>query len=256
MKALIVEDEKAAVRNLTALLAGVEPRVEILAVTDSIVETTEWFAVNPMPDVVFMDIHLADGSAFEIFSYVKITCPVIFTTAYDEYALQAFKVNSIDYLLKPIGENDLRQAMDKLEKLYFGRESRQDSDLSKLIHSLHRHEHYKTHFLLPHKSGKLIPLAVDTIQYFYITDGVVKAVVSEKENYLMSQTLDELTECLEPRSFFRANRQYLISKSAIKDIDLWFNSRLSVNLRFTSPEKVLISKARVAEFKDWFMGNI
>ena len=124
MKALIIEDEKAAVRNLKALLKEVAPQMEVIDVLDSVTESVAWFEANPAPDLVFMDIHLADGSSFEIFEHVRITAPIIFTTAYDEYALKAFKVNSVDYLLKPIGLADLRQALAKLEELHHAPESR------------------------------------------------------------------------------------------------------------------------------------
>ena len=245
MKTVIIEDEKAAVRNLTSLLYEVKPEAEIDAVLDSIGSTIEWFGSHPMPDLVFMDIHLADGSAFEIFEHISITCPIIFTTAYDEYALRAFKVNSIDYLLKPIGKEDIEHSFEKLNSLNasgsssVGKQSSQDMEWLQLIHSLKKQENYKTHFLIPLKGDKLLPVSVDMIQLFYIKDCQVKAVLTD--------------ECLNPALFFRANRQYLISREAIKDIDLWFNSRLSINLRYPSiSEKILVSKARVAEFKEWF----
>ena len=117
MKALIIEDEKAAVRNLMALLGEVDPDIEVIDVLDSITDSVEWFQSHPMPELIFLDIHLADGSAFEIFGHVDISCPIIFTTAYDEYALKAFKVNSVDYLLKPIDADDIRKALDKLSRL-------------------------------------------------------------------------------------------------------------------------------------------
>ena len=233
MKAIIIEDEKAAVRNLTSLLGEVCPQIKIVTELDSIADTIEWFTDHSMPDLVFMDIHLADGSAFEIFEHVHITCPIIFTTAYDEYALRAFKVNSIDYLLKPTGP--------------------ETNELVNLMRMLKKQESYKTHFLIPIKGDKLLPVSVDMILLFYIRDCQVKAVLTDGTEYSFPQTLDELTECLDPTLFFRANRQYLLSREAIKDIDLWFNSRLSINLRHSvSGEKILVSKARVAEFKEWF----
>lgn len=260
MKTVIIEDEKAAVRNLVSLLNEVKPEAEVMTVLDSIGATIEWFGNHPMPELVFMDIHLADGSAFEIFDHISITCPIIFTTAYDEYALRAFKVNSIDYLLKPIGKEDVEHAFVKLGSLQEiadretgGSHSRQEQELLQLIHSLKTQENYKTHFLVPVKGDKLLPVSVDMIQLFYIKDCQVKAVLTDGTEYYFSQTLDELTDCLNPSLFFRANRQYLISREAIKDIDLWFNSRLSINLRYPAiKEKILVSKARVAEFKEWF----
>lgn len=253
MKTLIVEDEKAAVRNLTAVLEQVAPEQEIIGILDSVADALDWFASHPMPELVFMDIHLADGSAFEIFENVDITCPVIFTTAYDEYALKAFKVNSIDYLLKPIAEADVRTALLKLKKLHSA--SADEPDFLKLIRTLKKEESYKTHFLVPAKGDKLLPLAVNEIFYFYIADGIVKAVTQAGKEYVLSQTLDELTECLNPNDFFRANRQYLIAKNAVQDIDLWFNNRLVVNLRIMTPERIVVSKVRVGDFKEWFAGE-
>lgn len=255
MNALIIEDEKAAVRNLKALLCDEAPDIEIIAVLDSITESVEWFRANPMPELVFLDIHLADGSSFEIFEHIDITCPIIFTTAYDEYALRAFKVNSIDYLLKPIGQSDIRKAIEKLRQLKAGSPVK-GPDYSSLINVLKRQESYKTHFLVPVKGDKLLPLSVDMILFFYIHEGNVKAVVKDGKEYTFTQTLDELSDCLNPNLFFRVNRQYLISRKAVLDIDLWFNGRLSVNLKVPVAEKILVSKVRVTEFKEWFTGNI
>lgn len=269
MKAIIIEDEKAAVRNLTSLLHETYPETEIVTVIDSIADTIEWFSANAAPDLVFMDIHLADGSAFEIFEHIHITCPIIFTTAYDEYALHAFKVNSIDYLLKPIGKEDMERAFTKLSHLrgegdeaslpsfHAGSESLQPGfhadNLLSLMHSLRKQESYKTHFLIPAKGDKLLPISVEMIRLFYIKDCQVKAVLTDGAEHAFPQTLDELADCLDPALFFRANRQFLLSREAIKDIDLWFNSRLSINLHHpVMKEKILVSKARVAEFKEWF----
>lgn len=257
MKAVIIEDEKAAVRNLVSLLDEVKPGTEIVSVIDSIAGTIEWFAANPMPELVFMDIHLADGSAFEIFEHTSISCPIIFTTAYDEYALRAFKVNSIDYLLKPIDKRDIQHAFEKLDHLYPSSatsNNQTEQELLRFVHSLKKQESYKTHFLIPARGDKLLPVSIDMILLFYIKDCQVKAVLKDGTEYYFPQTLDELTECLDPILFFRVNRQCLLSREAIKDIDLWFNSRLSVNLRYASltAEKILVSKARVAEFKEWF----
>ena len=253
MNAVIIEDEKAAVRNLKALLSEVASDIEVIAVLDSIAECVDWFRTYDTPDLVFMDIHLADGSAFEIFEQVEILCPIIFTTAYDEYALRAFKVNSIDYILKPIGQSEIQKAIDKL-KLLRMKTTSQKFDYSRLAHFLKRQENYKNHFLIPIKGDKLYPLSVDKILFFYINNGIVKAVVDNDKEYVFTQTLEELSDSLDPNLFFRVNRQYLISRKAILDIDLWFNGRLSVNLKVPIQEKILISKVRVSEFKDWFTG--
>ena len=251
MKALIIEDEKAAVRNLQAVLARVAPEVEVIEVLDSVSDALDWFATHAMPELVFVDIHLADGSAFELFEKVEIRCPVIFTTAYDEYALRAFKVNSIDYLLKPIGEEEMRVALNKLHNLCVPRT--EEPDFKQLIHSLRQSERYASHFLVPMKGDKLLPLAVDRIAYCFIVEGQVKAVTEEGQVYDLPQTLDELTERLDPDRFFRANRQYLIARQAVRDIDLWFNNRLAINLILPTAERIIVSKVRATEFKEWFM---
>lgn len=278
MKIIIVEDEKAAVRNLKALLQEVKPDAEVEGTLDSITAVLDWFSTHPMPDMLFLDIHLADGSAFEIFDHLDITCPIVFTTAYDEYALRAFKVNSIDYLLKPIGREDIENAFRKLEHLHVPghgseqtsglvselaseqvgepvseRKAKADDSLVQLIRSLKKRESYKAHFLIPIKGDKLLPVSVDMILLFYIQDCKVNVVLADGKEYVFPQTLDEVAESLDPALFFRVNRQFLISREAIKDIDLWFNNRLSINLRCkVTDEKVLVSKARVQEFKEWF----
>jgi DNA-binding LytR/AlgR family response regulator len=252
MKAVIVEDELLAARNLMTILDEIGT-VEVIARLESITETVEWFTGNPAPDLLFMDIHLADGSAFEIFDRIRIQCPVVFTTAYDEYALKAFKVNSIDYLLKPIDISAVQQALKK----YHGFTSTTgfQSDLQKLLATFKKASTYKTHFLVPVKGDKLIPVQTSDLACFFVDAGLVKAKTNEDKTYSFDHTLDELANMLNPNDFFRANRQFIVARNAIKDIDFWFNSRLSVNLKITVPEKILISKARVPDFKKWFAGS-
>jgi DNA-binding LytR/AlgR family response regulator len=251
MKALIIEDEYLASKHLQQVLdeAG---DISVITVLESVNETIEWFRKNPQPDIVFLDIHLADGIAFEVFKHINITCPIIFTTAYDEYALKAFKVNSIDYLLKPIEISDMQVALKKLKGLS-GSESLKTA-LNNLINSYSKAAKYKTHFLIPTKGDKLIPVQTDDLTCFYIDAGTVKTLTYEGKTFIFNHTLDELEKLLDPDNFFRANRQYIISRKAIKDIDFWFNSKLSVNLKVKVSEKILVSKARIAEFKKWF-GN-
>ena len=240
MKALIIEDEKAAVRNLMALLGEVDPDIEVIDVLDSITDSVEWFQSHPMPELIFLDIHLADGSAFEIFGHVDISCPIIFTTAYDEYALKA------------IDADDIRKALDKLSRLQSTAVEKEAIDYSAVMQALKRVEGYKTHFLIPMKGDKLLPVSVDMILFFYIADGNVKAVMTDGKEYLFTQTLDELADSLDPALFFRINRQYLISRKAVQDIDLWFNGRLAINLIVPTLDRILVSKARVPDFKTWF----
>lgn len=253
MRAIIVEDETLAAQNLKGILYKIGS-IDIIATLESVNETVAWFTLNDSPDILFIDIHLADGSAFEIFDRVKIVCPVIFTTAYDEYALKAFKVNSIDYLLKPIDINSVIKALEKYRRLTGGSGDK-GTDLQNLLTYFKKNVVYKNNFLVPVKGDKLIPLNTDDIAYIFIDYGTVKAISYDDKTYIMDNTLDELEGMINPDMFFRANRQFIISRKAIKDIDLWFNSRLSVNLKVPVPERILVSKARVPEFKSWFAGK-
>lgn len=249
MNVIIIEDEELAVRNLQSIFKEIGS-ITIIAVLESIVDTVEWFELNEDPDLVFMDIHLADGSAFEIFKLVDINCPVIFTTAYDAYALQAFKVNSIDYLLKPIDATAVKKALNKLKSMTKGNVS--SDELKKILSVIKPNIDYKTHFLVNIKGDKLIPLIISDIAYIYIDLNIVKAVTYDQKTFVMQYTIDELSALLNPKDFYKANRQFIISRKAIKDVDLWFNSRLSINLKPTAPEKILVSKARITDFKLWF----
>ena len=254
MKAIIIEDETAAVRSLRAILEQnrVLP-VEVVAELESAKDSIDYLSSNPQPDLIFMDIHLADGSAFRIFEQVEVNAPVIFTTAYDEYALQAFRVNSIAYLLKPIGSTDLQKAVDKLNLFgNIGTSSQPATDLQAVMRTLKREESYKTHFLVPVKGDRFVPVGVEQISYFYIDGGTVKAVTLSDETFLFQQTLDELAEQLNPRQFFRANRQYIVAHKAVTGVSLWFGGRMVLQLNPHTNEKVLISKARVPAFREWF----
>lgn len=250
MKALIIEDEVLAAQSLQKLITEVAPDTEVIATLQSIEESVAWFDENPMPDLVFMDIHLADGSSFAIFEQVQITCPIIFTTAYDEYALKAFEVSSIDYLLKPINRNDLTRAMNKFNALV-GEKSNNNEAIDALMRQIGMKKNYKSCFLVPERD-KLIPLATANIAYFYIDAKTVKAITLDEHTYYMSQTLDDIMLQLNPDDFFRANRQFIVSRKAVKDLTIWFGNKLSLNLMVKIPETIIISKAKVSEFKNWF----
>lgn len=250
MKALIIEDEVMAAQALKKLLGEVSPSMEIVGLLESVEESVEWLENNPMPDLMFMDIHLADGSSFAIFEKVNITCPVIFTTAYDEYALKAFEVSSIDYLLKPINRNDLTRAMNKFNALV-GEKSNNNEAIDALMRQIGMKKNYKSCFLVPERD-KLIPLATANIAYFYIDTKTVKAITLDEHTYYMSQTLDDIMLQLNPDDFFRANRQFIVSRKAVKDLTIWFGNKLSLNLMVKIPETIIISKAKVSEFKNWF----
>ena len=249
MKALIIEDEMIAAKALKKLLGEVSPGIEIVGVLESIEDSVEWIEENPMPDVIFMDIHLADGSSFAIFDKVSITCPVIFTTAYDEYALKAFEVNSIDYLLKPVSKEALERAMHKLLTLS---ETRVNSDqVEKLLAQFGEKKKFRNYFLLPERD-KLVPLSVSNVAYAYIEAKTVKMVTYDNKSYYLTQTLDDLIAQLDPHEFFRANRQFVVARKAIKDVSVWFGNKLAINLIMETPERIIVSKARVGEFKFWF----
>ena len=248
-KALIIEDEQIAVQNLRRRLAEVSADIEVVAVLQSIEESVEYFSEQPMPDICFMDIHLADGLAFRIFDKVTVACPIIFTTAYDQYALDAFKVNSIDYLLKPIDKDDLQRALAKAERLVGHAD---DGRLDKLLEAFNRqYRVYKSYFLIPVRD-KLVPLQVDDIACFYLENKLSRALTYEGASYAIDKPLDLLTEQLDPDCFFRANRQYLISRRAVKEILVWPLGKLAVSLRVKTPERIILSKARTREFKEWF----
>lgn len=248
---LIIEDEIVAAQHLQRTLAQLSPRFNVLAVIQSIEESVEYFkqfdtpSAVPYPDLCFMDIHLADGLAFHIFDQVDITCPIIFTTAYDQYALQAFKVNSIDYLLKPIGQEDLRRALDKLESLTA---PPPPVPVAALASSL---KHYRSHFLIP-LLDKLVPVEISQIACLYIEDKLTRVLLLGGQQHIIDKPLDLIMEQLDPALFFRANRQYIVAHRAIKEISVWPIGKLALTLAVPTPDRIIISKARVPEFKTWY----
>jgi len=233
------------------LISQVADDIQVIAVLQSVEESIEWFSLNVAPDVVFLDIHLADGSAFSIFEKVKIPCPIIFTTAYDEYALKAFEVNSIDYLLKPINQKNLERAVLKLRSLLSAKTDNADLISNLLAAFKQTKVVYKSNFLIPYKD-KFIPLAVHKIACFYSENKMVKIITDDNQMYNMDSSLEEIYAHLDPAQFYRANRQYIVSHKDIKDISVWFGSKVSINLNVSVPEKIIVSKARVAEFKAWY----
>jgi two-component system LytT family response regulator len=254
MKAVIVEDEIIAAQNLQRLIAQINSDIEIIAVLKSVEDSVEWFSAHPNPDLVFMDIHLSDGASFSIFEKVKIHAPIIFTTAYDEYALKSFEVNSIDYLLKPINSKDLERAINKFSQLNKTQNSNEDVIANMLAMFKKEKEIYKSFFLIPQKD-KFVPLSVNDIAYIYSENKVAKMVTFDNRTYSDNTSLDEIQRQLDPLKFFRANRQFIISHKAIKDITVWFDSKLSVNLMVDIPEKIIVSRARASEFKEWYSGK-
>ena len=252
-KVVIIEDEAIAAQRLSHLLGEVSPESTVEQVLQSVEETVEWFSAHPFPDLVFMDIHLADGNAFRIFDKVSFPCPIIFTTAYDQYALQAFKVNSIDYLLKPIGKEDLQRALDKWAILSGnGNDTTGNQQLDALVKMFSQQsQRYPSYFLIPVKD-KLVPLAVNEIACFYLEDKVSRALTYPGKTVVIGKPLDVIAEQLDPGLFFRANRQFVVAHKAIEGITVWFGGKLRLTLSVPVPEDITISKSRVPEFREWY----
>lgn len=252
MKAVIIEDERLAADLLKNIIKQLDEDIEIITTLQTIEDSVEWLNNNEHPDIMFVDIHLADGSSFSIFEKTEVRCPIVFTTAYDEYALKAFEVNSIDYLLKPINKDDLQRALNKYKNL---KGDNKDLDYKKFVNrflSEGNVNNYKEYFLVPERD-KLIPLAAKDIAYIYIDLRLIKAVTFSGKVHYLNQNLDEIMNQLNPKKFFRANRQYIVAHESIKDVSMWFGNKISLNLVIPTEEKIIVSKARVSEFKNWFM---
>ena len=249
MRVVIIEDETAAAQNLTAILHKISPDTEIVATIDTVVESVDFFRTKPALDLVFMDIHLADGASFRIFDSVEVETPIIFTTAYDQYAIEAFKVNSIDYLLKPINEEGVKRAIDKWQRLTGIERQNYNSRISEMAQK-ERAEHQ---VFLVHFRDKIVPLRSQDVAFFHTFEERVTAYCHNGEKYQVDQTLESLHSKLPSSDFFRANRQFILSRKAVKDISVWFGSRLAVNTTIETPERVIVPKARVHEFKEWLL---
>ncbi|HXC03493.1 MAG TPA: LytTR family DNA-binding domain-containing protein [Bacteroidia bacterium] len=248
MNVVILEDEKLNADHLTTLLHKLDPGIRVLAVYDSVRKSAEAFQKGLVADLLFMDIHLADGSGFELFSRVKLELPVIFTTAYDEYALQAFKVNSIDYLLKPIGLDDLQVALDKFRKL--GRAQIQTPVLNHQDVYQRIAREYKSRFIV--KMGDtLASVKTEEIDFFIAEDGLVILSAKSGKRFPIDHTLDVLETLLSPDLFFRINRKVLVNINSIQKISSYFNSRLKIVCSNLQNDDCIVSRERVGAFKEW-----
>lgn len=251
MKILIVEDEQAAARRLQKLLSDINPEHEIMGVVPSIESAVNWFQENPSPDVVLMDIHLADGSSFEIFEKVEIPAPVIFATAYDEYALKAFKVNAIDYLLKPIKQAELEHALSKVS----GPVKKDDAG-DDLIHKLEEAGFIRKAKRLLVRMGQSIKLIdLNLVSYFYSKDKISFAVLPGNKRYPLDQSLDQIEHMVDPLHFFRINRQFIVKMEAIDEMIAYSKSRVKLKLNPPTDEDAIVSKERSPEFKKWLVGS-
>lgn len=252
MKVLIIEDEAPAFRRLQKVLEEIIPDVQIVEVIDSVEETVKWVRSHQLPDLIFMDIQLSDGISFEIFEQVNINKPVVFTTAFDDYMLKAFKVNSIDYLLKPIKKEDLAMSIQKYQSLkkQFGQDL-PAVDITSLVSQIRSEgKQHKTRFLV--KQGeKLISIETSQIAYFYTQNGVVHLVTSQNRNYLMDQTLEEVNAQLDPAVFFRANRQFIVQFMAIAHVERYHKGKLLIETSPVAKDDIVVSAEKASELKKW-----
>ena len=253
MKVLIIEDEAPAARRLQSLLTECDPSIQISAVIDSIEDAVAWLNNYPHPELIFMDIMLADGQSFEIFEHVDIAVPIIFTTAYDEFAIKAFKVNSIDYLLKPIEPQLLATALKKYNSIQRSTVNLKEVMESLLLDGIKSQKSgadFKNRFLI--KSGdKFIPIETSQVAYFSFEDKLTFLHTIHQKRHMLDYTLDELETLIDPRLFFRLNRQYIASFSSIKTVHNYFNGKLKVYLTPDVKDGIIVSKERATFFKLW-----
>ena len=249
---LIIEDEEAACQRLQKLVTDALPEAVILSPLASIRSAIEWFSVNAAPDLIFLDVHLADGQSFEIFKKVKVTSPIIFTTAYDQYALEAFKVNSIDYLLKPIKKDELKRAIDKF--LSFNVPAHSDINFQKLLSAIQSPKlSYKQRFVVRYGEHIKTIEASDSA-YFYTENKANFLVTKDNKRFAIDYNLDQLDELLDPKKFFRINRQFIIGFHAITDMFSYSKSRVLIKLNPPSKLETIVSSERSASFKLWLNG--
>lgn len=252
MRVLIIEDETAASENLIAMLQEIDSEIEVLQVLESVQQTVRWLSSHPAPDLIFMDIHLSDGSAFTLFQEMEVTVPIVFTTAYDQYALDAFTVNSVDYLLKPIKTSELTRALDKFKRWT-------QSDVMDYLQRMMKMRpagsgNYTTSLLVPVKD-KLVPVSMDDVVCIYSTDRKTQIYLKSGQMMLYSRSLDSIAGGLDPSKFFRANKQYIVARDCVKEIVVWFDSRLLVSMPIELPEPLFVSKNKAAEFKSWMTSH-
>ncbi len=251
MNILIIEDEAKTAKELKRLLEGLDDTVRVLDILQSVKATIQWFRTHPAPDLVFSDIQLADGLCFDIHRSIPIPAPVVFCTAFDEYAIQAFQANSIDYLLKPIDENKLQFSLEKYKQLkrFFdaapGAHSASLTSLGNQLGNTYRRS------LLVYVREKIIPVKTFDIAFFYAAHGLVNLTTRDEHRYASQQTLEQLEEVLDPRQFFRANRQFIVNRESILDVEYYFNRRLFLKTTCATPEKIIVSKIKAADFLEW-----
>ena len=247
---LIIEDEEPAAKRLQKMLKEIEPEANVLDNIVSVSSGLKWFKENPSPDLIFSDIQLSDGLSFEIYKKTELLCPVIFTTAYDQYAIEAFKVNSIDYLLKPIKKDDLEKAVNKFKKITLG-SSMQPIDINKLLQTLNTGgTDYKKRFVV--RYGEHIKtINIEEVVYFYTEDKVNFLCTKDGRRFVIDFNLDTLESTLDPKTFFRINRQYIIGIHSIAEMLAYTKSRVLIKLNPAAKHETIVSTERSADFKHW-----
>ncbi|MEM9545663.1 MAG: LytTR family DNA-binding domain-containing protein [Bacteroidota bacterium] len=247
MRILIIEDEPRAANQLQSMLNACDFEYKLLDIIDSVEDAVLWFHKNPRPQLVFMDIQLADGLSFEIFQKVEVEAPIIFTTAFDQYAIQAFKVNSVDYLLKPIQKDDLQLALDQFLKAN-KQPTLQPAILKQLLDSMQNPQQRKG-VLVKDGSG-FIQLKVADLHYLYSEDGITFGVTANKR-YIIDETLDQFFSTLNPYQFFKINRGQAVSKNAIRKIEPYFNHRVKLSISNPRDQEFVVSRQKTSDFKNW-----
>lgn len=258
MNVLIIEDEPFAQQELKRLLKEINKSINVLEMIDSVEDVVDWLKNNPAPDLVFLDIQLADGLSFDIFNHIEISSPVIFTTAYDQYAIKAFELNSIDYLLKPVSTDKLSKALEKLNKLKNELSGKSNEDVKLTQQQLEslltlNKKDYKTRFVT--KSGNLIKhIHTENIAYFFAEDNVVFLVTKSNEKFIIDHSIEEISNLLNPNHFFRLNRAFITHIDSINKVHKYLNSRLKLELKPKNEKEVIISRKNVGDFMDWLDG--
>jgi len=246
MNILIIEDESPAYRRLEKLIMDTDPSARIVGIVQSVAEGIEWFQANPMPELIFSDIQLSDDLSFTIYKKLNITIPIIFITAFDEYAINAFKFYSIDYLLKPVDADDLKKSLDKYKTI---RRQTAPNNFDELLVKL-AEKRYRDRFLV-YFSDSLIPIDCNDVAYFCSENAASMLITHENKRYFLTEPLDSLENELNPNDFFRANRQYLVSSKAILKIHNFGNQKLKITIKPAIEEGIIISKLRATAFKRW-----
>jgi DNA-binding LytR/AlgR family response regulator len=251
MQVLIVEDEPLMAKQLKKLLAEIEPTAQIAGITQSVEESVAWLRQHPAPDLILMDIELADGQSFDIFKQTDVQSPVIFTTAYDEYAIRAFKVNSIDYLLKPIKGNELKAGLQKFEKQQ--REGTPKFSLAEIAAALQSAQQpaERRHRFLVKQAQRLVSIDAGEVAYIFSENGYSFLRTVGNQKFIIEHKLDELEASLSPTHFFRANRQFILHHQAVVVVHPWFNQKLKIDMRPPTDEPVVVSRDKAALFKAW-----